>query len=976
MEAVEYLNEHLAYGIAGRAAVVLAFVAALVATYAGYRATQAQRRGARAGAEVPRDASGWSRLTGGAFGVMGVAIAAVIALLLTMMTQHFYEYQYVQQHVNDALAFEYVFTAFWEGQEGSFLLWLIWHAVLGGVVWYTAGRWRLPVVTVIASVQVVLTSMLLGVYLPWGEAARVGSSPFNLLREVMAAPIFGQADYVSLIEGTGLNPLLQNYWMLIHPPTLFLGFASTVVPFAFAMAGLWLREHRAWLDPALKWALFSAGILGVGILMGGAWAYEALNFGGYWAWDPVENTSLVPWLLIVAGIHTTLIARATGHSIRSSYAFYALGFVGILYSSLLTRSGLLGETSVHAFTEMGLEAQLILLVGTFTLLGVGLLAARWREIPAKQKEEALDSREFWMFLGSLVLLFSAGMITVSTSLPVINKLGDALGLDFGHLTIKEPVEHYNKYQLWVGVFMALFTGLAHYFRWRRGGRVAGGGRGLGIRLGAAALLSAALAGVTYQALSAEGVGFVLLAFGAYFALVSNLDYLFTSRVALWQRAAGFAAHAGFAMLLIGVLFSGLNKHHISQNTFAMDGLLGEEQIGKNVLLVRGLPMVINGYEVTYLSDTLVGNRRDFAIQYRELGRDGSIGDSFVLRPYALYTNDFAKVASMNPDTKHYWDHDVFTHITGLPPGNQSAEQAKAYEDSLAFTELRVPLGDSALAERHRVTLVSLTDAPQHPDYEPEPGDLALGARVRIDRLAFDTTEYAEPVVVLRENLVYSYPAQVNPLSVRVQLPESAFAVRYASDAELDYKRFDLAPGGYYQLGDYRFTFERFDRAGEHPGYVAEEGNVAVNAVVSVRDASGEVVSELRPLYYIRGSSPMVLKSVDTERGLHVQLAGIDPADGTAELAFAVSTPPADAAFPIEIAENASRTDWVVLEATVFPGINLFWAGSILMLAGFFIALGFRLSRRVGLSPKPVTRPSRTEAPPRRSTVPEERELVA
>ncbi|MDV7399460.1 cytochrome c biogenesis protein CcsA, partial [Arthrospira platensis SPKY1] len=100
------------------------------------------------------------------------------------------------------------------------------------------------------------------------------------------------------MQGSGLNPLLQNYWMTIHPPTLFLGFASTAIPFAYAIAGLWTKEHQAWLKPALPWALFSGAILGTGILMGGAWAYEALSFGGYWAWDPVENMSLVPWLIL------------------------------------------------------------------------------------------------------------------------------------------------------------------------------------------------------------------------------------------------------------------------------------------------------------------------------------------------------------------------------------------------------------------------------------------------------------------------------------------------------------------------------------------------------------------------------------------------------------------------------------------------------------------------------------------------------
>jgi cytochrome c-type biogenesis protein CcmF len=135
---------------------------------------------------------------------------------------------------------------------------------------------------------------------------KAGSNPFMLLRNsgvLDNAPVFYdmngamRQDYLSLIkDGNDLNPLLQNYWMVIHPPVLFLGFASTVIPFAFAIGGLWTKRFTEWTKAALPWALFSAAVLGLGIMMGAAWAYESLNFGGYWAWDPVENASLVPWL--------------------------------------------------------------------------------------------------------------------------------------------------------------------------------------------------------------------------------------------------------------------------------------------------------------------------------------------------------------------------------------------------------------------------------------------------------------------------------------------------------------------------------------------------------------------------------------------------------------------------------------------------------------------------------------------------------
>ena len=161
----------------------------------------------------------------------------------------------------------------------------------------------------------------------------------------------------SIKDGNDLNPLLQNYWMVIHPPVLFMGFASTIVPFAFAIAGLWKKKFGEWTKPALPWALFSAAVFGVGIMMGAMWAYESLTFGGYWAWDPVENASLVPWLILVSGIHTLLIYKHTGHSLRATHIFFILVFGFILYSTFLTRTGILGDTSVHAFTDLGMNFQ-------------------------------------------------------------------------------------------------------------------------------------------------------------------------------------------------------------------------------------------------------------------------------------------------------------------------------------------------------------------------------------------------------------------------------------------------------------------------------------------------------------------------------------------------------------------------------------------------------------------------------------------
>jgi cytochrome c-type biogenesis protein CcmF len=154
--------------------------------------------------------------------------------------------------------------------------------------------------------------------------------------------------------------------MVIHPPVLFLGFASTIIPFGFAYAGLLNKDH-SWTRVSLSWTCFSAAVLGTGIMMGAAWAYESLSFGGYWAWDPVENASLVPWLVLIAGLHTNLIYKHTGYSLKSTYLFYIFSFSLVLYSTFLTRSGILGDTSVHAFTGADMTPQLILFSFRFSV---------------------------------------------------------------------------------------------------------------------------------------------------------------------------------------------------------------------------------------------------------------------------------------------------------------------------------------------------------------------------------------------------------------------------------------------------------------------------------------------------------------------------------------------------------------------------------------------------------------------------------
>ncbi len=955
MEEIQYIGEHLWPSKVGQFAVLFGFCMALLSSVAYFFATK--RR------EKP-EAEGWLRIGRLSFTLHGLAFFSVIGLIFYVMTQQYYEYQYVQAHVSEDLPFKYIFSAFWEGQEGSFLLWMFWHIVLGMILMLTAKKWEAPVLSTLAMIEVVLASMLLGVYVGFGpDQVKIGSNPLLLLREVMDAPIFSNADYVGLIKGTGLNPLLQNYWMTIHPPTLFLGFASTAIPFCFAIAGLWTREHKGWLRPALPWALFSGTILGTGILMGGAWAYEALSFGGYWAWDPVENMSLVPWLILIAGIHSNLVSKSTGYSIRSTYIFYLLTFIFIVYSTYLTRSGVLGETSVHAFTEMGLEAQLLLFIFGFTGLSIYFLASRYKGIPAPVKEESSVSKEFWMFIGSLVLLFSALIITVSTSLPVYNKIVQIFDPAFEGRVITEPIPHYNKYQLWIAVFIGLLSGGAQYLRYREMNWAKHASK-FALHTGIALAIAVVLTFLASLWINLHAWQYWVMLVTGMFAVVSNIDYVITFLKGNLKMAGSAFAHVGFGIMILGILASGLNQKIISQNTFIMEGLIqdaSDESLKENILLFKNSPTMMRGYEVTYVKDTLDTFTRTFQINYKQRDEDGNITQEFDLYPNILYDKSFTKVAAANPSTKRYLNKDIFTHIASLPQVEIDMEYRKQREDSLNYRTLNFELGQTIefpdtirnektngiSVKNYRVKLLQLLHQPTHPDYHPEPGDYAIGARMELQHTDSDSTFIVEPVLLLRGQFLYHYPIQLNDLSTKVRISPEFLDHVFPMDGELTFQNFVLKRGESFQFNGQKIVFKGFNKTPENNGYIQEEDDIAVSAVMEVNTTDGQTYSA-EPLYLIRDSRPLNVKDVIEELGLHFRFEQLDPTTESVRIAVAANAGDTFT-LPVQIATDSLRSDYVVLKAIEFPGINYFWIGSLLMMFGMGLGMVYRIRQNSAAS---------------------------
>ena len=924
MDKIQYVGEALWIGYLCKAFILGGFITALLSLFSFSYASFAG----------VTKADGWRRLGKLSFMLHAALILSLLGLMFYTMTHQHYEYSYVFDHVSGELPMKYILSAFWEGQEGSFLLWMFWNLVIGGVLIKINDEFNTEVMAVLLLSQAWLNSMLLGIYLPFGEEIKIGSNPMMLIREVTAAPIFNNADYLSLIQGRGLNPLLQNYWMTIHPPFIFAAFALTVVPFGYAIAALRKNSFEGWLRPVLPWALFGTAILGISLTMGSLWAYEALSFGGYWAWDPVENTSLVPWIVLVGGIHTNLIAKATGRGIKSTLLFYLGGFLMIVYSTLLTRSGILGDTSAHAFTEMGLEWQLTFFLLSFLVLGAATFLYRYKIIPTPAKEEAVYSREFWMYVGSLVLFFSAVLINASSSLPVLNTIVRTFDASYIGRVIKDPIPHYNKYQLWIAVFIGILSAFTVWLSYRGTQKP---GKRFWMLVSLYVLVAAIFTGLTTIWISLPEWHYVLMAFAAWFGIISNAHYLWQAAIKNTKALGTAVAHLGFGIMAIGILASGLNFSYLS-NPFVFKGLFGGDgDEEKYIQLIKNKPLLVKDYVITYTNDTLIGKARHYDIQFKQRGGDASSAvfvDSFVTRPNAVYSNDFTKVAAFNPDTRHYAGRDIFTCVVSLPAQVADAEQARMMEDSLKYKPYNLRAGDSVRIGNSVLWVDGMHFPPTHTEYTSHHHDVGFEVAYRlIDAEGIE--EKASCAIGLDGNILYKYAGKHENAGMRIRPAEALMDQLLTPEQQLDYSTLQLKRGEIVEWQGYKINIAGFETQADTLRYEAEKGDVSIMGLITFEKQG--IAQTAKPIFVLRGNAPMSIKDYLPIDGIHVRLAHIDPSTGIFELRVARDKRASQPLLALEVATDVPRSDYIVLEAKIFPGINLYWLGSILMMAGLLVA---------------------------------------
>lgn len=604
-----------------------------------------------------------------AYHTMTMLVITASTILWYLLLTHQYQYHYVFSYSNNSLNTGFLVSSFWGGQEGSFMLWLLLTSIVGVVLQsYSSKRGDLE--PRVMAVFTLATTFLLIMVSPWFK------NPFEF---IWATPVFIDAKSISaqflnapfmqnfiftdpnsqttfvkmsedlynvlsasgiavndvVINGKGLNPQLLNFWMQIHPPTLFTGFSMATVPFAFAMAAMMKNDYRDWVRQAFPWVLAGTGILGLGIMMGGYWAYEMLGWGGYWAWDPVENSSLIPFLVGTASIHTLLVQRKSqakggiGRYARTNIILSLMTYILVLYSTFLTRSGILGDASVHSFVDPGMLVYLFLVIfiGSFILLGFGMLFFRWKYLGEHvQMEEGLLSRELALFTSAVVLCASATIVLVGTSAPI---WGSAVDTFF-----------YNEMHVPIAIIIGLLNGLSLLIKWKdtKSQEI--------LKKSALSAGGAVLFTILVVALGAvNDVMMILLTLTTAFALFVNLEIAIKIVKGNMKMLGAYVAHIGIALFILGVIGSAAFSEQV------------------DVDLVKNETKSAFGFDMTFTGYSPIENNTKYAfnINLKNGGTDYSVAP-------VMYISDFNNGLMREPDILTLPTKDFYISPLGYDQG--------------------------------------------------------------------------------------------------------------------------------------------------------------------------------------------------------------------------------------------------------------------------------------------------------------------
>jgi len=794
--------------------------------------------------------------------LMTAAIVLGSAILMYLLVTHDYRLHYVWAYSDNLLPLHYLISTFWGGQEGSFLLWIFWGVLLGLPLMRFARSYE-------SRVMVVYNLTLLSLIL-----LLVKQDPFRFHQGLTAA--------MTPMDGQGLNPLLQNPWMVIHPPVMFIGYASLGIPFAFAIAALWMQRYDEWTKVSLPWVLLSLGTLGTAIMLGGYWAYETLGWGGYWGWDPVENASLVPWLATLALTHGMLLQKGRGRFRRLNLVLAISTFLLVVYATFLTRSGVLADFSVHSFVDLGITGWLVFNMGFFLLMSVGLLVYRWREIPAEVGDEPFVSRTIFFVVGILLTILIGLVVLFGTSAPLISRLWGApaqVGPDF-----------YNRMGFWLAVVFALFLAGTPFLGWSR--TRTGAGRILVITLAITALLVA-----VGLAFGLRGMPAIVYTAAALFCVVTNtwaiIDCGMNGR---WRIAGGPVAHIGFGLMLLAFLTTGwFDRQH-------------------KVRLDEGNPTEVLGYTLTFRGvEKPTPQARDAMVVEVTSPR----GQNFVLKP-RMWVNQKTNQLIANPDIKAFFTKDLYVAPVEFDPGKDapvSGRMVLAKNQPTPFRDWTLTFRGFDMSRQDAV-----------------PGALTVGIVVGLERPGAE-------LAVLEPSMV-STDGGVQP--VAVDIPGVPGGKLRATGMSVDQgvvrveilglgggigRTATLAKGETLGYKDLKITFDDFDLSDFDP----EAGKINFGVVFSV-EVDGQAI-EVVPTYRgaMGGETKVTPAVVPGTGGISLSPGRIDAEGGTVQLQVY------DPALAPEGATPAS----IVLDVSTKPLISLVWIGTILIVCGIGMAIFLR-----------------------------------
>jgi cytochrome c-type biogenesis protein CcmF len=496
---------------------------------------------------------------------------------------------YVAGHSSRELPLGYTLAALWSGQEGSLLLWLL-------------------VLTGVSAAAVLLNRRLVSDVLPWTVPilAAIGAY-FAFIPNAVASPFATQP---AALNGVGMNASLQNPYMMIHPPLLYLGYVGLTVPFAFAMAALASRRvDERWVVASRRWTLFSWTFLGVAILLGAKWAYESIGWGGYYAWDPVENAALMPWLAATAFLHSVMVQEKRNMLRVWNVVLIALTFSLTLFGTFLTRSGVIN--SIHSFSQSSIGGWFLAFIAAVATGSAVLILTRLEILRTPIKFESLASREAAFLYNNLLLVAFALTMLWGVAFPLLSQV-----LRGVPVTVGPP--YYNFFLKVFGLPLLLLMGIGPLLAWRRASlrsfaRTVAWPLVFAVLVGAMLLRAGAGSsppGPVAYTFSAFVIAAVLLEFGRGTRARKELGDTtwagaFTSLVARNRRRyGGYVSHAAVVLLAIGVVGSSVYGS------------------ARTAHLQPGQAMSVGGYSATYLGTTLRHGanhdelRGQFALAYR------------------------------------------------------------------------------------------------------------------------------------------------------------------------------------------------------------------------------------------------------------------------------------------------------------------------------------------------------------------------